>query len=440
MLQKGFFQFSTACVLLLCHSNVSAELLGDLNHDNCFNYKDQKVFESRLGDRNARYELGDYNRDGVYNWRDWKIALTESDYQTCIKASENTSQPTMDHNTHTTESGATESGAHQHGTHHEPLPAVPAYPTHEGHEAHQTHQIPLHQLPVGNPGISGLKMRSISNSPSPSNQAAFRQVCTFSHMNYDDPIVYPNQVGKSHLHIFFGSKSVNAYSTVDSLIDSPTTCPGGNGANASSYWMPALLDAHKKPLVPDFSMMYYKQVFGVNPSNIKSFPAGLKIIAGDHSVAPQPEHVVQWRCKRPRSFTGNFSTIPETSCQPGDTLLVVISFPSCWDGRNLDSADHRSHMSYPRGGRCPSTHPVEVSHLTMNVGYNVTSANVSTYKKWTLASDHAGQPGGSTTHADYFAAWNPDIQDIWRKNCINAGKDCGAGMLGDRNNNFLLRR
>ena len=29
--------------------------------------------------------------------------------------------------------------------------------------------------------------------------------CKFSHANDDDPIVYPNQPGKSHPHTFFGN-------------------------------------------------------------------------------------------------------------------------------------------------------------------------------------------------------------------------------------------
>ena len=42
-------------------------------------------------------------------------------------------------------------------------------------------------------------------------------------------------------------------------------------------------------------------------------------------------------------------------------------FPSCWDGKNLDSPDHKSHMSYPNGafndGTCPPSHPVHLISL-----------------------------------------------------------------------------
>lgn len=46
-----------------------------------------------------------------------------------------------------------------------------------------------------------------------------------------------------------------------------------------------------------------------------------------------------------------------------DGLRTQVYFPSCWDGVNLDSANHQSHMAYPLGGRndggqCPDDHPV----------------------------------------------------------------------------------
>lgn len=47
---------------------------------------------------------------------------------------------------------------------------------------------------------------------------AFRFICSPGQVPADDPIVYPRQPGKSHLHQFYGNTSANAYSTHDSLI------------------------------------------------------------------------------------------------------------------------------------------------------------------------------------------------------------------------------
>jgi hypothetical protein len=54
-----------------------------------------------------------------------------------------------------------------------------------------------------------------------------------------------------------------------------------------------------------------------------------------------------------------------TNVQEG--IRAQVFFPSCWDGVNLDSADHKSHMAYPiqnyNGGDCPSSHPVHLISL-----------------------------------------------------------------------------
>ena len=42
---------------------------------------------------------------------------------------------------------------------------------------------------------------------------------------------------------------------------------------------------------------------------------------------------------------------------------------SCWDGVNLDSPDHRSHVAYPEsgtfegGGPCPKSHPIKIPQV-----------------------------------------------------------------------------
>jgi len=47
--------------------------------------------------------------------------------------------------------------------------------------------------------------------------------CPYSHSLPDDPIVFPGQPGASHLHDFFGNKSVNAFSTFETMLAGETT-------------------------------------------------------------------------------------------------------------------------------------------------------------------------------------------------------------------------
>ena len=61
--------------------------------------------------------------------------------------------------------------------------------------------------------------------------------------------------------------------------------------------------------------------------------------------------------------------IPEKSYMDAectDGLRLEIMFPSCWNGKDLDSPNHRSHMAYPdqvMSGGCPKGFPVKVPGL-----------------------------------------------------------------------------
>lgn len=65
--------------------------------------------------------------------------------------------------------------------------------------------------------------------------------------------------------------------------------------------------------------------------------------------------------------TGGGSTtpnLPNTNCPDGVRGQVFL--PSCWDGVNLDSANHKSHVAYPSNvdsGTCPPTHPIRFISL-----------------------------------------------------------------------------
>lgn len=56
----------------------------------------------------------------------------------------------------------------------------------------------------------------------------------------------------------------------------------------------------------------------------------------------------------------------------------------CWDGKNLDSPDHKAHVAYPTsgpanflslGGNCPSSHPVRIPQLMYEVVWDTTPFN-----------------------------------------------------------------
>ena len=94
-----------------------------------------------------------------------------------------------------------------------------------------------------------------------------------------------------------------------------------------------------------------------------------------HRCMPKKGDLGNLNCAPPDSIT-----LPTKFCEGG--IRSVITFPTCWDGVNLDSADHKSHMSYPiegsitdrfdyDGGKCPDTHPVKVPQVMYEVIWDV---------------------------------------------------------------------
>ena len=62
------------------------------------------------------------------------------------------------------------------------------------------------------------------SAPTASASARIHIECDFHHRKSDDPIVYPRNPGAAHLHLFFGNKSTNAFSTWTSLRRAGTNC------------------------------------------------------------------------------------------------------------------------------------------------------------------------------------------------------------------------
>lgn len=253
-------------------------------------------------------------------------------------------------------------------------------------------------------------------SASASPSAGWVVGCGFSHRSMDDPIVSPGMAGMAHSHDFFGNQTTSADSTLTSLLGRPTTCSLGD--DAAAYWAPTLY-VHGGAVTPSKASIYYRtQVEG---SAVRPFPSGLKMIAGDsHATGPQPIDIVYYNC-----HAGPDQHHDATPYDCGsDTVDAHVRFPQCWDGINLDSPDHKSHMAYPTSSHgtrvCPSSHPVVLPRLIIRISWPISSGDGVT-----LASGAA-----YTLHGDFFNAWNEGTLGKLTQDCINAGIDCGKQSGG----------
>ena len=245
--------------------------------------------------------------------------------------------------------------------------------------------------------------------------------CNYSHSLSDDPIVFPGQPGASHLHDFIGARTTNnASSATESLRAAGTTCvmPG----DSSGYWVPALFKNGVRvlPTATSKNALFYYRHAGVSSGTVfQTIPDGLKMIVGNaHATsAAENEGIARGRIIfKCGPGSGTDLPAPPSQCASG-VMVVSYKFPNCWDGVNLDSPDHKSHMAYPASGRCPSTHPVAIPRIESFVRYPVGASPIGTI---TMASGPH-----FTAHMDFWNAWEPVALNWLLDNCINAGVDCG---------------
>jgi hypothetical protein len=210
--------------------------------------------------------------------------------------------------------------------------------------------------------------------------------CAFSHRNNDDPLVFPGETGKSHNHTYIGNRSVSASTKAAQLVGGRSTCE--SEFDSSAYWMPTLF-VGTDDITPLTSIVYY-----VNRSQEKIVapPKGLAMIAGNADAKRrQPKGIASWSCGavggKPR-----FAAIP--ACGDDEMLQLQVTFPNCWDGRRLDSADHKAHMRYASRGLCPTSHPVALPQLILIV----------LYPPVPLGSQVAS--GKFAAHADFINGWD----------------------------------
>jgi len=279
---------------------------------------------------------------------------------------------------------------------------------------------------------------------------SFRVLCEFSHLAYDDPIIFPNQAAKTHLHMFFGNTDANAFSTADSLLNTGSSTCNGQELNRTAYWVPAFIDADGNVPVPDHALVYYKGYYGPDssPGRTEVYPEGMRLVSGmSMATAEQPGHKnfreLFFRCYKPGTGGGNpintkSVTIP--SCSGNDLLEMNVKFQTCWNGQN--PADYRNNASYsdvwPTSGSCPASHP----HKLPQMEYRIFFSDHAGSEKWILSSDvnmvdqKTVTGRGYSLHGDWFGGWNRQINQRWIDNCVNiVDTDCDGGLLADPRRN-----
>ncbi|KAJ3278647.1 hypothetical protein HK104_002151, partial [Borealophlyctis nickersoniae] len=165
-----------------------------------------------------------------------------------------------------------------------------------------------------------------------------------------DPIIQgPTGGGHSHhAHNVFGGSAFNLVNTFDEIRNSKcTTCMVKQ--DKSVYWIPQLY--HKNAngtfttVYSQGALIYYLQRGEPSDGPIQAFPDGFRMIAGDMSLRTYSDTLEQraitYACigvSGPQTHEW-----PKQYCPGG--LRAQVNFPMCWDGKNIDSPNHKSHVA-----------------------------------------------------------------------------------------------
>ncbi|GAA2099846.1 DUF1996 domain-containing protein [Actinomadura alba] len=248
------------------------------------------------------------------------------------------------------------------------------------------------------------------------------------HHNSDNFIVAPGvSNGAHHVHDYVGNVSTDGFSTDESLAAAETTCQSGD---KSVYFWPALrrtdqegtdadapgggLDGNVgRVLTPTTVTLQFR---GNPTSRVVAMPRFLRTVTGDAKATTNgPANArAQWTCS---GFTNRVTT-KYPLCPRGSRVTRILDFASCWDGANLDSANHRTHILFPdRSGRCAAGTRA-VPQLRMTISYALPAQRV-----FALDSFPEQLRNPVTDHGD-FANVMPDRLMTRVVNCINRGQRC----------------
>ncbi|MEO3808975.1 DUF1996 domain-containing protein [Sphaerisporangium sp. B11E5] len=250
------------------------------------------------------------------------------------------------------------------------------------------------------------------------------------HHNSDNVIVAPGVTnGAHHVHDYVGNLDANGFSTNESLQAAGTTCT--NGDKSTHYW-PVLrlqnrpgpdadkpgggLDGNVGQIVRPASVTLTLR--GNPTSKVVAMPLFLRIITGDAKSFTNgtTNANARWTCT---GFENRQLRDKYPICPRGSQVVRLLQFQSCWDGSNIDSANHRTHVAFAAAdGTCPNGFKA-IPALEQRITYNVPPG-----PGFALDSFPEQLHKPVTDHGDFINVMSDALMKR-AVDCINSGRRCG---------------
>ncbi|MFI8187833.1 DUF1996 domain-containing protein [Streptomyces sp. NPDC085946] len=257
--------------------------------------------------------------------------------------------------------------------------------------------------------------------------------------NTDNVIVAPGVTnGAHHLHDYVGNQNNDAFASDQDLANAETTCR--NQGDRSSYFWPVLrlqdgtqdFDQNNagggtegnvgKILEPAEAQLKF---VGNRTGDVVAMPTALRIITGDAKSFTNglANANTAWSCTgfEDRQVTDKYPLCPE-----GSQVVRTTNFQSCWDGQNIDSANHRTHVAFVQpDGSCPNGFQA-IPQLQVRLVYDVPAPvveNGQVRNPYAVDTFPEQLHKPITDHNDFINFFDEDLMNEMVE-CINSGQDC----------------
>jgi hypothetical protein len=257
--------------------------------------------------------------------------------------------------------------------------------------------------------------------------------------NSDNLIVAPGvDNGAHHTHDYVGNQDNDAFSSDDDLANAETSCQ--NQGDKSTYYWPVLrlqdgtdeFDANDAGggaegnvgTILQASQAEIKFV-GNKQGDVVAMPKFLRIITGDAKAFTNglANANTSFSCTgfEDRQVTDKYVVCPE-----GSSVVRTSNFQSCWDGQNIDSANHRDHVAFVQAdGSCPNGFQA-IPQLQVRLVYDVpapTIENGQVQNPYAVDGFPEQLHKPITDHNDFINVMDENLMNQVVE-CINSGEDC----------------
>jgi hypothetical protein len=234
-----------------------------------------------------------------------------------------------------------------------------------------------------------------------------------------DPLVSPGKVA-SHVHSVLGGSNFRMTTNTSFLRQSEcSSIPIPQ--DKSAYWFPHLYFQWNNGSFTSLNggaVIYY--LFSDTPGTTTAFPDDFRMLSGDptlrtYNASSFAQQAVTFLCLDFNGVSTKYNELPPISCPSG--IRAQINFPSCWDGKNVDSPDHKSHVAFlsggPDSGSCSDPNfPVVLPRIFMELYWgsadfdSVRSQARNTTQPFVFSY---GDPTGYGYHADFINGWDAGV-------------------------------